>query len=85
MASKATIRAMEITNPKIHVGWQRGSPVFVAFSLETARVIFDEHEIPIVICVAVPRAVRAETYEQAVSFFSDDHVAATVADAIFGI
>ena len=64
---------IEITNPKLHVGWHDRRPVFVAFSLETAIEIFDEHWQPIVLCIVVPNAIRAENLEQARQVFSDDH------------
>ena len=64
---------IEITNPKLHVGWHDRRPVFVAFSLETAIEIFDEHWQPIVLCIVVPHAIRAENLEQARQVFDDDH------------
>ena len=87
MGIKEASRALEFTNPKMHAGWQGEKPVFVVFSLETARQAFEEYPKwgAVVICVAAPYAVRAENSEQAVHFFSDDKVAAIVAEAIFTI
>jgi hypothetical protein len=83
----APSRPFEFTNPKMHAGWQGGRPVFVVFNLASAKILFEEFEqpCPIAICVDVPHAALAENFEQAVHFFSADHVASTLADAIFAV
>ena len=86
MGVKEASRQMEFTNPRMHAGWQGGHPVFVVFSLESAKSVFDEFDPGvIVLCIAVPYAARAETYEQAIHFYRDDKVAAIVDRHIFAI
>lgn len=87
MVLEAADRSMEFTNPKQHVGWEGGKiPVFAVFSLDMARRLFDEFRPGrvVAICVAIPKAARAENFEQALGFFSDDDVAAVDERMVFG-
>jgi hypothetical protein len=73
-------RKVEFTNPTMHAGWYGtrpgfpGIPVFVVFTLEDAKKLFEEDHKQgkvIALCVAPPLAVYARSAEQAVHFFSD--------------
>jgi hypothetical protein len=82
---KEASRALEFTNPKMHVGWKGAKPVFTVYSLPMAEGLFKGAGSPgvIAICVAPPYSMIAENFEQAVHFFSDDNVSAFVNSAIF--
>lgn len=67
-------KAFEFTNAVVHVGWLKSKPVYIAFSLEMAKTVFEEFRGPLVICVVPPHAVTADCLEKAVHFFEDDLV-----------
>ena len=81
-------RSIEFSNPKQHVGWQKGRPVFVVFSLDMARDLFEEDYASgrvTAICVAPPHSIIAQTLEQCVSFFSGGSARAFVEASIFAV
>lgn len=82
---KEASRGLEFTNPKMHAGWRRGTPVFVVFSLNDAKALFEEFNQVIAICVAPPHAVMAKSYEQCVHFFSSEGPRAFVEASVYGI
>lgn len=83
MVFKSSKRVLEFSNPKQHVGWRNTKPVFVVFSMEMAKTLFEEFEQVVAICVAPPHSVVVDSYEQAVHFFADDKAARFTSDCVF--
>lgn len=83
MAINPAISAFEFHASAAHVGWRSGQPVWVAFSLKSAKEIYEDSPRNIVICVVPPHAMVVDCLEQAVMFFSGDDVAAIADDFVF--
>jgi hypothetical protein len=62
----------------VHIGWLGGKPTYAVFSLSMAKLLFEEFQQPVAICVAPPVSAFADTYEQAIAFFSDDKETANI-------
>jgi hypothetical protein len=78
MGLKTPSRTLEVSSSNVHVGWSAGKPAYAVFSLSMARILFEEFQSPVAICVAPPVSAFADTYEQAIAFFSDDKVTTDV-------